>query len=140
MATGCGTNTCVPPAAGAYNRGVCVYQDGDQTCPSGVFSHKYLYYTGTMDTRACTSCSCSEPTGVTCNGARLEVSGGASCKASPDGTVTTPGTTCAGVTNATEQSFKYIVGTPSGGNCPPTGGQPTGGATPDMPITFCCIN
>lgn len=140
MATGCGTNTCVPPAAGQYNRGVCVYQDGDQACPSGVFSHKYVYYTGTDDTRGCTACSCNEPTGVTCNGARLEVSAGASCKVTPDGTVTTPGTTCAAVASSSEQSFKYIVGTATGGMCPPVGGQPTGTATPTSPITFCCIN
>ena len=31
-----------------------------------------------------------------------------------------------------------IAGTASGGNCPPDGGQPTGGATPKTPVTFCC--
>ncbi len=136
--TGCGTNSCVPPTAGGFNLGACVYKDGDQSCPTGSFSFKHLYYTDSNDSRDCTACTCGTPTGVTCNGAKFEIWSGSSCSGTADGTVSTPGSTCAPVSNSTDKSFKYTVGTASGGTCTPAGGQPTGGATPTNPVTFCC--
>ncbi|MCA9630528.1 MAG: hypothetical protein KC766_22810 [Myxococcales bacterium] len=136
--TGCGSNTCVPPTAGIFNGGQCVYKDGDQSCPTGAFTFKHLYYTDYDDTRGCGACTCGTPTDVTCNGSKLEVWTGSGCSGSPDGTVSTPGTTCAPVSTSSDKSFKYTAGTASGGNCPPDGGQPTGGATPKTPVTFCC--
>lgn len=136
--TGCGANTCVPPTGSAFNRGSCVYQDGDQACPTGGFTFKHLFYTDYDDGRSCSACTCGSPNSVICNGAKLEIWNGASCSGSPEGTVATPGTSCATLTANQEKHFKYTVGTASGGKCDPAGGQPTGSATPKLPITFCC--
>ncbi|MEZ4375044.1 MAG: hypothetical protein R3B07_29805 [Polyangiaceae bacterium] len=138
QAAGCGANTCVPPSAGAFNRGLCVYQVGDVSCPSGAFSSKSVYYQNSNDQRACTACTCDSPVGVTCSGAKLDAWNGLGCAGSVAATVNPPGIDCKAVATGAEKSFKYTVGTATGGSCPPQGGQPTGTATPVDAVTFCC--
>lgn len=138
-AAGCGANTCMPPAGGAFNRGACVYQQGDVACPSGSFSSKFVYSQGVDDQRGCSSCSCGSPDGVECPGSKLEVWSSAGCSGAPAGTINTPGDgSCIDVTTTLTPGLKYKKGTASGGSCPASGGLPTGSATATQPITFCC--
>jgi hypothetical protein len=49
------------------------------------------------------------------------------------------GVTCTPFTStATTSSFIYDPAGPSGGSCSPSGGNPTGEATPTGAITVCC--
>jgi len=138
-ATGCGSNSCLPPANGAFNRGVCVYQQGDVACPAGSFSSKFVYNQGVDDQRGCSSCSCGTPTGVDCQGDKLEVWNSAGCAGAPAGTISNPGDgSCINIATSLTPGLRYSLGTASGGTCPASGGLPTGGATANQPITFCC--
>ncbi|MBX3185052.1 MAG: hypothetical protein KF915_20685 [Polyangiaceae bacterium] len=137
---GCGgTNTCLPPAAAAFDRGVCVYRDGDHDCPSP-FDAKRTYYRNFVDERVCTPCSCGAPSGVECAGDKVDIWSGGGCIGTPHATVTDPGTTCTPAAPGLTLSFRYTPGTPTGGSCAPSGGQSTGTATATDPVTFCCKN
>ncbi len=137
---GCvGTSTCLPPAGSAFDRGVCVYRDGDHACPSP-FDAKRTLYRSFVDERVCTACSCGAASGIECAGDKVDVWAAGGCTGSPFVTVTDPGTTCTDANPGLTVSFRYTPGTPTGGSCPPSGGQSTGTATATDPVTFCCKN
>lgn len=63
LGAGCtSTAVCAPSNSGA----LCVSQDGDAECPTA-FPNKHLYFDNpedVKDTRACSACTCVNPTGV----------------------------------------------------------------------------
>jgi hypothetical protein len=139
--TGCNAGkTCLPRPKAPFHTGVCIMQTGDIACPPGQFTAKHTFFTGSMDNRACSSCACDPAAGGTCS-ATVTVYSDSGCSAV---IATLHPTTAAGdcaniANNPAAVSRKAVFTAPAGGMCPPTGGQPSGTATPTSPTTFCCI-
>ena len=137
--TGCaGGKTCVIRPKAPYEDRVCIGRAGDHACPAGSFSQKVPTYSGFMDTRDCTACTCGAATGGTC-ALSIAVHSNAGCSASI-GTLTSGG--CVDLTgNPTVSGRAATVATPpAGGGCATTGGgTPTGGVVETGPSTFCCM-
>lgn len=132
--------TCAPvvpdPSPGFL---VCVVRDGDRTCPEG-WPDKHVFFDRVDDTRGCSPCACSAPTGSSCAGSvsvfKDDACGvplpltlpldatGPSCHTVPPGTAL--GSKAAG-------PVTYTPGT-----CQPSGGEPQGSTAPAEPSTFCC--
>jgi hypothetical protein len=138
---GCGVGgVCQPKSATPFRSGLCVYKEGDQSCPVGDFSERFVYYEKADDTRACSMCECDAPTGSTCD---------ATIKIYSDVAVNVCNTeiasfTAGGCANLTGNPAVFgraatITG-PTGGGCnvKAGGGQATGALTPVNATTFCC--
>jgi hypothetical protein len=133
--------TCLPNPGSSY-AGVCIMQTGDVDCPLGKFGNKHLFYGDKMEGRSCTDCQCQGATGQTCD-ATITVYAGNTGTCS--GAVVATFTAGQCDDNATimnrqigDRKITNVSGTPSGGMCPHTGGDPMGTVTPTMPTTFCC--
>jgi hypothetical protein len=133
---------CVPVAPPGF--ATCVYQKGDNDCPTGTvspYTEKHVFYEGVEDTRACTACSCGPPSGSVCS-AELFVYGDSACATVPSyaETVTSAGAECLDLApGAALGSKSASAPTYTPGACQPSGGAPTGGITAVVPSTFCCI-
>ncbi len=142
MANGKGCNigqTCVPKPQLPYVTGLCIYKQGDNACPAGAFKQKHLFYEGASDTRDCTNdCSCSPPSGGTCpTTIAIYSDTGGVCNTK---VAEFQAGSCADVAGNPNLAGRTASapGAPTGATCAPSGGQPTGTATPDLPVTFCC--
>lgn len=138
---GCtGTDVCQPKPAQGFESGLCIHHDGELDCPAGPFTNKHVFYTGVTDTRGCTACGCGAPTGATC-AATIQVfsTGPATCTGIPVASFTAG--SCANLLgNPAVASRRATVTTaPTGGQCGPTGGAPTGTAVGSGATTYCCI-
>lgn len=127
--TACGAAmVCAPTPTAAQP--VCVYIDGDATCPAG-FPNTYRTGQGVTDTRGCTPCTCGSVTGM-CN-AFVTLENG--CPGSTYyGDVVAGGCTPAFSVPGSRATADF---TPVG-SCSPSTSAPTGGLTPIMPRTVCC--
>jgi len=142
VTAGCNAGqACLPKPKAPFQQGVCIMKDGDNACPPGQFSQKHLLYAGAADTRTCSTCTCDAPVGSTCS-ASIEVYSSPfqnDCTSGPL-LATVPSGGCADTPSNPEiGSRKATTTPPTGGSCAPSGGQPTGTATPQSPTTFCCI-
>jgi len=125
---------CAPTPESGFAQKLCISHAGDVTCPGNGYGVKHLYYTSVDDTRTCSDCTCSTPTGGSCS---FSVVGYTSSSASCTGNAITylAGTKCAGVQQPGD--FKVTV-TPTNGSCMASTSSPTGTATPSGPVTVCC--
>jgi hypothetical protein len=130
---------CVSPASPPPSYQRCVYQTGDQTCPSA-YPQKQSLSTDADDTRGCTPCACDTPAGSYCT-AELDVFKDGACTqpllsdpvsslSAPCFDITPPGPALGSM------SVDKVTYTP--GTCAPSGGQPTGTATATGLVTLCC--
>jgi hypothetical protein len=123
-------NVCAPegPFTGPY----CIVQPGDLACPAGPYSDKRVYFTAIDDKRDCSACSCGSDCSYTW---KIFDDADATCQ-TPLGTKTSAGE-CVVVTPS---SGKIRVGAAitGTGTCAASGGQPTGSATANSPVTACC--
>ncbi|MBW2456299.1 MAG: hypothetical protein JRI68_17400 [Deltaproteobacteria bacterium] len=136
LGAGCsGTEACTPPPGSAFETGICIFRNGNRTCDPP-FSVKHIIYTGVNDWRGCSNCSCSSPSGVSCNSTTdlFEGTTNATCLNAP--VTATHGGGCEPVTAA--GSMRFLPGTASGGSCSPSGGNPSGSASEDGLTTVCC--
>jgi hypothetical protein len=144
--TGCNNGlTCMPKPAAPFASGVCIYKDGNNSCPPGQFSQQHLFYTDKTDTRTCTSCACGAPAGASCS-ATVTVYNNQqvnSCDAAHLIATLHPSTAAGDCTNITGNpatvSRKAVFTAPTGGTCAASGGVPMGTAVPASPRTYCCI-
>jgi hypothetical protein len=114
------------PVFASSNR--CVIQDGDVAVCPAAFPERRVYYAGGSDTRACSQCQCDAPVGTTCTATA------STCK---DPTTVDAPSGCLAVAAGTK--VVTAPGTPHGGACAPTGGQPIGAFDPGSPTTVCCL-
>jgi hypothetical protein len=133
MACGDRADCTTTPVPGAPYTRVCIFKDGDVSCPSGDYAQRFVAHKAFDEKRACSACSAT-PTGGTCGTQWGESGNQLQC--------------------ASQAPFDKMVGTcyphtagklvnigamgPSPGTCTPTGGAPTGTATSIDPVTFCC--
>lgn len=135
---GCnGAQVCLPKPDAPYESGVCISKDGDNACPPGAFAEKHVFYQEFTDMRGCTPCSCGGAAGSTC-AVNVQLYSDNACI---NETASFAAGSCDNLTGNPDVRGRRLTTTqpPTGGACPPAGGQPTGGTTPMTPTTFCCI-
>ncbi len=138
---GCsGTESCIP--ARPSSTSVCVMQPGTATaCPAGYPSGPQTFYTGVNDSRGCSACTCSTPSGATCAIASpaVDTYQNPGC-GTPDAMLSANNscTTVAGDLYLELVATPTLTGAPS---CVAGGGTPTGMATgdPATATSFCCL-
>ena len=135
------TQVCLSPAAPPPSYQRCVYQPGDQDCPAAFPLPQPQVYTGAIDMRSCTACTCGAPSGSECD-ATLSVFQDQACS--------TPLPLSDGISSHGPACFDVMPPGPAVGSmgvddvvykpgvCAPGGGQPTGTATPTGLVTLCC--
>jgi hypothetical protein len=129
---------CLPP--GSYLG--CIAQAGDLACPTG-FAKKALSYSGASDSRTCSSCGCSIPSGGSCASTAL-LYPCSSCTSGATGPLTVSIGACATAdqyircAGQSIRSARYAGATPNSGQCTPSGGLKSGSVTPTGPVTICC--
>ncbi len=128
-----GSEICAPPLP--TNAKSCVYQAGNLACPAG-YTNKQLLYDGAADTRGCTTCLCGAATGDCTGPGAVTLHNLANCT---DPFVRSVSLNECSVNSVAGVPYaQYSSGTPSNVSCPPSGGKPTGTATPENPVTYCC--
>jgi hypothetical protein len=137
---------CVPRPSAPFRSGLCVFHDGDVSCPLGPYQNREVYFRRVADARSCTQCTCGTPSGATCTGAltagtdrncnadSVTISSAGMCAALPPDPTPPPE-----VGFLSSRSFIYESTGPVGGACTPSGGVSTGTATPADPVTVCCL-
>ena len=132
-AGGCSSGQiCLPAPAAPFEHALCVAQDGDVGCPGAPYTAKRLLHKAMNDTRGCSACACGAASGVTCP-TTITTYSDQNC-ITATGTLAVPG--CAAF--ATYTAITVDVDAAVGGTCAPSGGAPTGTATPSQPVTVCC--
>ncbi len=133
----CAGGVCVPEPTGGFEPDVCVWQEGDQACPAGLYPKKRVFYQTFDDARGCTPCTCSPMQGASCSGGSVNFYPKDSCinsQASPTVTVAS----CVDADVSAKLSVKLGGVTTSVGTCDASGGEPTGTLAGAAPITVCC--
>lgn len=133
----CGAEAfCTPAPAPAFNLGICIYAEGESTCPKG-FPGRYVRYRELADDRTCAECSCGSPSGD-CK-PHVEISADqSSCES---GAVLEAVGDCRSViVPSSVASLRYnYSGTPRTGlPCPASKGRPLGQLKEQHPVTVCC--
>jgi hypothetical protein len=139
----CKSTEVTMPALAAGFQTLCIMHIGTASCPIGAYSSGPSFFSTTMDTRACSPCTCGPATGAACSFPAAPPPVGyryfdPMCAAPnvpqplkvPNGCQTFTGTL----------AFKlFPAPTFDPGSCAPGGGQPTGTATHGVQETFCCL-
>jgi hypothetical protein len=131
-----GRDDCVAsPLPDAPFTRLCIHKDGDESCPSEDYAKRFVAYKQVADTRDCTTCT-GTPTGGAC-GSRYGFTG----QSIDCGVVLAPTThdvnTCY-PNPGIDANLNAGALSPTGITCAPSGGEPTGAATSDEPVTYCC--
>jgi hypothetical protein len=134
---GCGAGKCAAKPPTGYGPRCVFNNGGDLPCPSGNYSVKHTYYSGSTDTRACSACSCGAPTGASCTGGQVTLYGNVSCNGASN---TYPlSTGCASLPSVPGIGIEATATTPTGGSCGSMGGALTGSAQATGATTVCCM-
>lgn len=132
-ATGCAEGELCGPDTDAP---LCVWAEGEQSCPDG-FDDRSLLYSGFVDTRDCTACTCGAPEG-TCTTGHATLADN-TCGAVVTQIVQVQPGTCQDF-NGTARSI-VMPNTPNPvASCEPSDVSPIGGATPTVAATLCCAS
>jgi hypothetical protein len=126
-----------PPPPGFY---VCVSQGGDDTCPNSMYTEKHLAFTGFDNTRTCSPCTCSAPSGGKCT-AEVSIYADNACTSTAytETVDSTMAEWCYPVTAGPLLSKSAEPPVYEPGSCQPAGGVPIGSVTLTGPTTFCCM-
>lgn len=130
-----GGQVCMPKAAEPYQPGVCIKQEGENTCPA-LFPKQHVFYKSFKDERICDACTCGDDTGASCS-LTMQFFTNTACTGTPVAQV--PSGNCLDIAGNPTLSGRKAVGmTLNQGSCTPSGGQVLGAVTPEGPTTFCC--
>lgn len=141
---GCGIGSCVARPKAPFAQRFCIYQRGDLSCPAGSYSDRSVYFGGVNDTRTCTECACTPPSGTSCTGTlklftdlscgadETNLSSVSECSAlAPDPTPPAP-------PYLTLRSVLYNGSPGSDGSCSTQSSRAEGGVWQTDPLTVCC--
>jgi hypothetical protein len=124
---GCGVGgSCVPE----LDEPLCIWIPGDTDCPVGPYEVQVVFHETIADGRGCTECSCAGPTGTCAGSVSLAYN---SCQV---GIGSIDVGKC-GSFNTSPAQAGYLMEIDDPG-CAPEGGDPTGQAVAEDPVTFCC--
>jgi hypothetical protein len=112
---------------------VCVWREGDQDCPSNLYTDKRVYYRSVKDTRTCSACACD---GAGCGYSWSVFNADDTACASPIIKLTSPDQ-CVQV-NPAMGKLRVGVSLEAGGSCTPSGGMSQGDVTGSDAVTVCC--
>jgi hypothetical protein len=128
----CDGGTCAPTPSGDF-ADVCVWIDGEASCPAGPYSEARPAHGSFADDRDCSACGCGTPSG-TCGGEVVLTD--QSCGGGSIFVDSIPAGACVSLGDgATHAQWLPEVDA----DCAPSGGVPQGGAEPTETVTFCCI-
>lgn len=134
---GCANDfACLPNPAAPFGA-VCISKAGDNACPagSGYTTKKMFFDLDPVDTRACSECSCGNPTGLSCT-TSITTYSDTTCGSA---IATTAASACSTyANNPAVGSYKSVSTQFTAGTCAPSGGQAMGSVVPENPVTFCC--
>lgn len=129
------SEVCLPAAAEPFECQYCVYRGGYQPCPDD-YPSGLLTYRQYEDDRSCESCTCGEPTDVSCGGSVSVTPGSTECTAAP-----VPFVEDRCVRVGSEEYSRVAVSADlevTSGECQPAGGKPTGTVTVQDALSICC--
>ena len=130
-------DVCVPRPVAPFGASVCIWMEGDVTCPTASdYSVRTLRYQSFDDDRSCTACSCGDSMG-SCSGGRVTF--GQSCGGLAAGTLDAGECGRVGATSAQTVAVATASASTPSGSCTPSGGAATGEASPSEPVTLCCL-
>lgn len=135
--TPCGAETfCTPAPPPAFNLGICIYVEGEATCPQG-YPGRYIRYRELTDDRTCAECTCGLPSGECDPYVQLSAEP-SSCD---DGVELEAVGDCRSLTvpaAAPSLRYSYIGKQRTGDPCPASKGRPLGQLKEQHPVTLCC--
>ena len=123
----CDAGECRPNAPA-----FCIVREGEHACPEGRFDEPAVWWSGALDDRNCSSCTCGPPVGASCDGlSQLEVYDSADCSGAALGSMAMDQCGTAG------GSARYLP--ESLGECSvESASTPMGSATAAGAVTLCC--
>jgi hypothetical protein len=129
---------CAPAVEPGFAQ--CLVQYGDRECPDA-YPDKHVFYYGFDDTRSCTPCACSAPTGSTCTAFVSAFKDGSCSSPVVAGSVDATVSTCLDVSPSGQALGSKLATEPVyvPGVCQVSGGEAIGDAVPEEPSTFCCL-
>jgi hypothetical protein len=118
----------------------CIGLAGDVACPNGDYPIRRVYYEGLDDERGCLACTCStiKPPSCFFPPPSLGVGSFDQTCTIPTGQPFIVPVGCTGRVPSALALAQLFDASIEGGACAPGGGSQDGGATPTMPMTFCC--
>lgn len=132
---------CMPTPQAPEAAAVCVWQEGEHSCPSGWgYADRTLLFGDLEDTRGCSDCGCGTPAGP-CSPGEVEISG-----TFFDGKADTSDTVMAGdcsswtLAGGEATSATWTTGPAAAAGCAPIGGNPNGDVVGELPVTLCCYD
>ncbi len=141
--TACGEGDLLfPPLSSQYDLGLCIFTEGDVSCPVGSpFAERLVYFEDTMDERLCEACTCDAPVDAECGG-RVTLGTTIDCANGPAFNDVAPPQDEPINLSAVRIDYNEFPSDAEGeiaGTCAPAGGAAAGTATPVDPITVCCL-
>ena len=134
-ADGCdGERPCVDTPSEYYGQ-LCVYVEGEATCPNEGWEVQEVAYEGIDDDRSCTSCSCGDPQGSCGGTVHLTETG---CGAGSFLTDTVDVGACADANTSAATHAQYTPQIDAA--CAPIGGEAQGEAAGAGMVTLCCLS
>lgn len=127
---------CVPQQDGFRT---CISREGDEPCPEG-WGERHVFHADVDDQRFCEPCSCSAPSGGSCE-VRFGLFTDSACTAQilAVNLFSGMGEKCHDLAPGIalgSKSAELIAYAP--GSCMPSGGGPSGEVVLSEPVTFCC--
>jgi hypothetical protein len=138
-ANGCAAGAiCSPIPKSPFSGKLCVYQTGDISCPSSLYTTKRVYYAGVTDNRSCSKCTCTY-TGPNCSSLSYSVQAYSDSGCNNLVSANYPVQNCTASASGVGSFKLSMASLPSGSCAPSTGsGQPSGSVTSASPTTICC--
>lgn len=140
---------CVPKIEAGFEAGVCIFQEGEHSCPAGEYANQVLLYREEQDERGCSACSCGEVRGsLGCDGFLRQYSNARCNGASTERVESTPvkpdqSDVCRNMSNFNDiaprsvQLELSVIGL-NEASCQAAGGEAVGQVRGKDPVTLCC--
>jgi hypothetical protein len=139
-------DTCLPtvPSPGSWT--YCIMHDGagdeyTKQCPKGSpYKNLFVFADDFSDSRTCAPCTCGQPEGSACSSLVSFFTDGACSDQVASVTALSSTATCDHIPS-TSPLGSTMVSPPTytPGTCAASGGDVTGQAIPDAPVTLCCL-
>lgn len=123
---------CAPDPTSPFLSTMCIHRSGTHACPAP-YTTRRIFYSGYSDSRDCTDCSCSAPSGFYDGSIVLNSQAGCTGSSRSD-----PHSTSCRDTGTYNRSYRYYD-RGYRGSCTASGGDEIGAATPSGATTVCCL-
>jgi hypothetical protein len=125
---------CLAEVPDGFSNHLCIFANGDLSCPPGDYIDKTVLYSGADDNRTCGTCMCGNATG-TCTG-EFEIFDSEDCSGDPLDSRPANGGCTGAVAGVRSLRFDYDGPTACDVFQPPAS---AGSVAPAGEITYCCL-